>query len=536
MKVCLIRPPMIDRRYQAVLFTAPPLGLAYLAASGRAAGHDVSVIDALGEDPERETPLDGGRFVVRGLPIGEILERVPGDTNLLGVSCMFSQDWPHLRRMIQRLREAFPGLPLVVGGEHVTALPEHVLGDAPVDHCVVGEGEETFVELLAALAEGRSFQEIPGLVTRVDGEMVYTHRRPRIRDIDEIPAPAWDLFPLENYLSRGLGIGIDRGRSMPILATRGCPYQCTFCSSPSMWTTRWLARDPARVLAEIRNYVDEYRAESFDFYDLTAIIRREWVLEFCRLVRESGLHFTWQLPSGTRSEAIDGEVAEALRETGCRNITYAPESGSVTELRRIKKKVETPRMLRSMRSCVKRGLIVKANIVVGFPGQTPRELFETLVFISKMAVIGVRDVVIMLFSAYPGSEMYRDLRLAGRVPAPSDDYFLSLTCQLDLSQAVSFTEGLSPRQLASTRILGMLLFYAVSHLLRPWRLAQTAYRLVRGRQETPLDKGLASFFKRRSWGRRAAIDGPREPSAAPSLPGTEDATESSRSGKSAPGR
>jgi radical SAM superfamily enzyme YgiQ (UPF0313 family) len=429
--------------------------------------------------------------------------------------------------MSQRLREAFPGVPIVVGGEHVTALPEHVLGDVPVDHCVVGEGEETFVDLLAALADGRSFQEIPGLVTRVDGGIVCTPRRPRIRSIDEIPTPAWDLFPLENYLSRGLGIGIDRGRSMPILATRGCPYQCTFCSSPSMWTTRWLARDPAKVLAEIRGYVDTYQAESFDFYDLTAIIRREWILEFCRLVRESGLRFTWQLPSGTRSEAIDGDVAEALRATGCRNITYAPESGSVTELQRIKKKVETPRMLRSMRSCIKRGLIVKANIVVGFPGQTPRELFETLGFIVKMAVIGVRDVVIMLFSAYPGSEMYRSLRVAGRIPAPSDEYFLSLTCQLDLSQAVSFTERLSPRQLASTRILGMLLFYAVSHLLRPWRLAQTAYRLALGRQETPLDKGLSSFFGRRSWSRCAATDRLREPSAAPPLSGPEDARRSS---------
>src|SRR5262249_38566659 len=137
-----------------------------------------------------------------------------------------------------------------------------------------------------------------------------TAPRQRIRDVDAIPRPAWHLFPVSNYLDGGFTYGVNLGRSMPILATRGCPYQCTFCSSPAMWTTR--------------------------YYALTAIIKRDWILAFCRELERRGLDITYQLPTGTRSEVLDEEVLAALYRTGCRNICYAPESGSPETLARIK--------------------------------------------------------------------------------------------------------------------------------------------------------------------------------------------------------
>lgn len=496
MKACLIRPPLLLRPGQAGVFELPPLGFAYVAASARAAGHEVVVVDAVGEAPTRDTAADGGLFVIRGLPLEDILERLPADPDVLAVSCMFSQDWPYLRALIHALRVRFPLVPIVAGGEHITALPEFVLQDSALDHCVLGEGEETFVDLLDALATGRSPADIPGLVSRIGSEIVRTGPRSRIREIDEIPPPAWDLFPIENYLSYGKSFGVERGRCMPLLATRGCPYQCTFCSSPAMWTTQWLARDPAQVLHEIGEYVAKYQIQNVDFYDLTAIIKRDWILEFCRLIRQSGLRFTWQLPTGTRSEAIDDEVAEALYETGCRNITYAPESGSAAELRRIKKRIKVPRMLSSMRACYRRGVVVKANIVVGFPGQTLRDLLATMRFILAMAVIGGRDVMIFLFCPYPGSEMYKNLRAVGRLPEPSDAYFHSLISTIDLTRAVSFTERLSAWQLGAARLFGMLLFYTVSFGLRPWRVVQMVYRISVGRYETYLEDRLAEFLGR----------------------------------------
>ena len=96
--------------------------------------------------------------------------------------------------------------------------------------------------------------------------------------------PAWDLFPLENYLSNSLGYGVNPGRTMPMLISRGCPYQCTFCSSPQMWTTRWQARNANEVIEEMQFYIDKYKVQNFDFYDLTTIVKKNWIVDFCQRV------------------------------------------------------------------------------------------------------------------------------------------------------------------------------------------------------------------------------------------------------------
>lgn len=498
--VCLIRPPMIDLRYMYNTIACPPVGLAYVAASARAAGHTVRVIDAVGEAPDQRVPLNDPRFMARGLTVPQVLNRIPADVDVLAVSCMFSQDWPHVRGILEALRRAFPTTAIVAGGEHVTAMPEFILGEGTVDHCVLGEGEETFVDLIDALAGGRPTAEVPGVVTRADGAIVRTARRSRIAAVDDIPEPAWDLFPIENYLGHGLGFGVNRGRSMPIVATRGCPYQCTFCSSPTMWTTKWTARDPEKLLAEMRGYMERYGAQNFDFYDLTAIIKRDWIVAFCKLVLASGVKFTWQLPTGTRSEAIDEEVASLLYQTGCRNICYAPESGSATELRRIKKKVKVPSMLASMRGSARQGLYVKANLVIGFPGQTRRELLETMWFIARMAMVGVRDIMISLFSPYPGSELYGQLRAAGKIGEPNDEYFSKLSCYIDVTQSISWSDKLTDRDLAIGRWFGMVMFYVLSFTLRPWRALATLRNVWADRQESVMDRALGDFVRRAlSW-------------------------------------
>src|SRR5262249_16451764 len=149
----------------------------------------------------------------------------------IGVSVMFSQQWPHVAAILRAVRAAFPRVPIFVGGEHVTATWQYILEICPeVTLCVLGEGEETAVDIGAWIAGQGSLADIPGVAFRRDGLPHSNGPRHRIHDVDQIPRPAWHLFPLENYLSKGFGHGVNIGRSMPMLATRGCPYQCTFCS------------------------------------------------------------------------------------------------------------------------------------------------------------------------------------------------------------------------------------------------------------------------------------------------------------------
>lgn len=495
--IVLIRPPVLVAKWAHTTPTCPPVGLAYVAGSLVAAGYSVQVIDAIGECPEQLIPATDRRFLSHGLTSDEIASRVTETAMIVGVSCMFSHEWPLVRELIAALRRRVPAALIVAGGEHVTALPEHSLEScADLDIGVLGEGEEVMVQLIRAIKEGRDLSEVNGIVFRWDGRPHRTPPHPRIRSVDDIPEPAWDLFPISVYLDKGYGFGVNRGRSMPIVATRGCPYECTFCSSPSMWGTKWVARDPGRVLAEITSYINRFGAENIDFYDLTAIIRKDWVIKFGTLISQAGSKFTWQLPSGTRSEAIDREVPRYLYESGCRNMSYAPESGSPETLKRIKKRVNLDRMKASMREAIAQGINCKTNIIIGFPEETHRDVWKTLKFSAELAILGIHDLSISPFSPYPGSELYSDLRKNGRIGELTDDYFFSLAAYTDITESVSYSEYIGNRLLNFYRIAGMLMFYLLMYACRPARLLSTIRNVFADRQESRLEMSMRDLAHR----------------------------------------
>jgi radical SAM superfamily enzyme YgiQ (UPF0313 family) len=348
---------------------------------------------------------------------------------------------------------------------------------------------------------------VAGVAFRRDGEVVRTGPRARIRNIDDIPPPAWDLVPVESYMEHGLNMGVNRGRSMPVLASRGCPFQCTFCSSPRMWTTRWMARDPVLLLDEIESYMERYGATNFDFYDLTAIVNKKWIVAFTHLIRDRGLRFTWQMPSGTRSEAIDGEVAELLGAAGCSNISYSPESGSPELLKRVKKNVKLPSIKDSMRKAAKAGLSVKANIIMGLPTETHRDVRKTFGLITWGALHGLDDLSIAPYTPYPGSELFSELMAEGKVSVLDDEYFLHLSMQNEIGTARSWSAHLTSRWLAAYRLAGHGVFYLLVFLRRPWRVVRMLRNVWRGTEENVLDKAARGFLRRQTqWLRRS---GPR---------------------------
>lgn len=503
MKCTLIRCPQTMAKFVSAAYAMPPIGLAYVAASLREAGHAVAIVDTTGEALDRFTPIDADGVVLRrGLSDDEILARIE-PSEVIGFGLMFSQDWLEARGLIAKVRAAHPNAVLVAGGEHFTAEPEGALRDSMLDFILEGEGDRAICDLLEHVAGRRSIEEVPGCWYRTtDGEVQRTAAKVRVRDVDELPWPAWDLVPVEAYLDGGYMVGVDRGRSMPMNATRGCPYQCTFCSSPTMWTTRYVTRAPADVVAEIVHYVERYGATNFDFQDLTAIVKKDWVIEFATRLLETGHRVTWQIPSGTRSEALDDEVLPLLVRSGCTNLTYAPESGDEETLRRIKKKIKPVRMIRSMRSAVKAGCNVKANLIFGFPGDSYRSILRTFGFLARLAVAGVHDISIAPLRPYPGSEIFRELQAAGRIPQPLDDgYYRGLQLGTEnlpgaMVAAESYTEHLSPQALERLRIAALAWFFLVSWALRPVRVARLLRALATDRQESRLDKSLVEMKRR----------------------------------------
>jgi radical SAM superfamily enzyme YgiQ (UPF0313 family) len=498
MRICFVRPATITTADAAGEDSAPPFGCAYLAGSVRHVGHEVHIVDALGLALDRYSSIpDLPTGLRHGLEDNETIALIPHDVEIIGVTCMFSLEWTFTRDLMISIRERFPNAVIIVGGEHITAMPEYSMTDcAVIDYCVAGEGEQTLVDLVTALDKGLPVAEVPGIFYRQDGEIVASQSRKRIRQLDTIPRPAWDLAPIRNYLDSGTMIGVNFGRSMPLLASRGCPYECTFCSNPGMWGTLWRVRSPQEVFSEILDYKKEYGASNFDFYDLTAIVKKQWIVEFCNLLINNNANITWQLPSGTRSEVIDAEVTNLLFQSGCVYLTYAPESGSPATLERIKKKISLQAMLLSMKAAKKSGISIKANIILGFPDETLWNVMQSYWFIVRMAIVGVNDVVSFPFSPYPGSELF-ELCLKRGLVTVNDDYFIGLSQYSDIRYTKSYNQYFTSSQLRIMCLIGMALFYAASFLARPVRAFQLVRNVLRKSPKTKLEGAIVRVLKKR---------------------------------------
>ncbi len=451
----------------------PPLGTAYIAAALEEAGHQVQVVDAIGEGMTQYTQF--GPIYLRGLTFKEVADRIDRKTDMIGVSSMFSCQWPATRRLIEAVRESFPNRPIVLGGEHGSGMPEVVFDQSSVDYIVAGEGEETAVELAEHISSHKTpIEQVTGVFWRKNGNgsFVKNPRRGRLKnDIDAIPEPSWKHFRINDYINMGQPHGAVKGRYMPMLATRGCPYQCTFCTSPQMWTTIWVARDYRKVVDEMEKYMRQYDATDFHFEDLTAIVKRSWILEFTSEILRRGLKVTYQIPSGTRSEAIDGDVARALYQSGCTDFAYAPESGDERILKIIDKKVKLSSLLKSADASISQGMSISMNIIVGFPFDDWESIFKTYAFIVKCAWHGFSGVNINAYSPHPGTKIFHDLVNAGKIPKFDDNYFLSLfTSQSFFVKKTSYNTRFSSLQTTLIILLGFFLFYSIYLSIRPKRI------------------------------------------------------------------
>lgn len=500
MNVCLVRPPSASSPTGVGQDACLPLGLAYLAGSIEHAGHNLQVIDAVGEAITQYACIDTGRkIIIHGLTFEELISKIRNNT-VIGVSCMFSNSWLSDKVLLQKIRSKFPETIIVVGGEHATALPEYILKDCEaVDIIILGEGEETFVEMLNTIESNTDLKQVNGIFykDRTTGEIHTTERRQPIKNIDIIPKPAWSYFKVEEYISHALTHGVNLGPTMAMLMTRGCPHECTFCSCPNMWTKQWRSRTPSLIIEEMKEYIEKYDVTNFDFYDLSAIVNREWIIEFCNLLIKENLNITWQLPSGVRSEIIDFEISTLIfKSGGIRAVGYAPETGSRVEQKRLKKNVSIDAILGSMRASYKAGLHTKANLVFGFPGQRWKDVIATAGFVIKLAWIGLIEIAPFPYSPYPGSAIFRQLLDNGEIEI-NDIYFQNLLSINDPVQTISYSDRFSSKTLKLIIISMLIIFYFFSFLFRPNRFFILLYQILSGDTSTRITYSVANV--RRRW-------------------------------------
>lgn len=497
MKVLLINPnKLLPKDFNLTQKSSAPLGLALIASIFKQEGFEVDVYDFIAENTDNIIPYKKDIFV-QGATFQEFTQKINlTDYSIIGVSLMFTNNWLVNRSLINSIKKAHPRSLIIAGGEHVSALPKFCLDTCEgLDLIVKGEGEGPIVEICDRFKHGQEYDEIKSVFTRKSN--TFSIKKPnRIKDINLFPIPSWELFPLEKYKENKLSYGVSYDLSLPVIATRGCPYECTFCSSPDMWGRSYSMRSVQSVVDEMEFLKNNYGAGNIDFFDLTAIIKKEWIVELCKEIIKRKLDITFQIPAGTRAEAIDFEVATLLKASGCKNITYAPESGSERMLKEIKKKVKISSMLKSISESNKAGLNIKLNIIIGYPNEKLIDILKTVVFLIKASFYGAHDTSPSIFNPYPGSKLFNDLYEKGRIVL-DDNYFEAVVHSEAFHSFKNYNEHLKKWQLIFMQYSIYLLFYVSNYIFRPVRFYRLLKSLITGKAETRGEWMLVHIFKSR---------------------------------------
>ena len=479
-RVTLIFPPLVQQAGDPFGgIPAMPTGIAYLASWLRQKGVDVNLIDAFGEAPLEARPFKE-RYVARGLAVKAILDRIPKDSDLVGIGCHSGAQHTVTLQLIAGVKER-GDVPVVIGGHHPTIINEPFL-EAGADFVIQGEGEIAAEKLCLALDDQLSMDDVPGLI-HSEGKVSAPEE---IENLDEIPFPAIDLLPLENYWNLGLSHGPVQGRHIFMISSRGCPYDCRFCTTPRICNRRWRARSAANVVDEMEEWLARYGVRDFHFQDENFAVSKKRVKEICDEIRNRGLDLSICLPSGIKVETIDEETVVALKDAGCRYICLAPESGSERVLELMNKPLDFDHLRKIARLCRKLRIRTGCFFIVGYPGETEADRKQTRRLLTELTRIGVDEFSIFIFTPLPGAAAWDDAGELGRGWRDYEELCWSPRWRPDY------------RRMSRWRRKLYLRYALTKAIFHPFRMFRHLANIVSGRFETKAEMTIRRVFKKTS--------------------------------------
>lgn len=477
MNVLLIKHPTIHFKHTAPPVSGIPLGLLYIAASLRNAGHDIQVYDAIVDAEEQRWGFAQPEGVMRmGATWDEIrkaVEKVKPD--VVGISNQYSSQVSSAIKTAEVVKNAHKEIKVIVGGSHATVMPETFLyHNSPIDYAVMGEGEATIVELLDCFANPHALKSVKGVAYLDDGELFINQKREFVDNLDSLPFPAYDLVDMERYFYFNKNGKDGREsyrypgsqRSVSMITSRGCPFRCIFCSIQLVMGQKFRTNSVDFVLKHIQLLREKYKLKHIHFEDDNIsfdMMRFKNILE--GLISHN-MKMTWDTPNGVRADYLNEDILKKCKKSGCTYMRIGIESADeFVSSKIIRKQIDLRRIDEIARLCCKIGIDLEGFYIIGFPGEKITQMKKTVDFaISQQLRNGLYPYD--LFTATPllGTELYRISREKGYISKVISPENLAQATQGD---GMITTEDFSPvdlkRLLKNFRIrrafAGVLFFF-----------------------------------------------------------------------------
>ncbi len=416
MKTLLINPPQTFFPGSDLPSANLPLGLMYVAAVLERAGYKAEILDAFQTDfPFRKI----GDVTEVGMPYGrigdEIRRRKP---DIVGIANPFTCQVEHAVKVADIVKEIDPSILTVVGGPHVTVVPTEFLKEARnVDIAVIGEGEQTMLDIAKFFEGNKKISDIQGIAYRKDEKAVLNSPRPFLKNLDELPYPAYHLVDMEQYLSpKKIEYRSFQDRALSMITSRGCPFNCSFCSVHLHMGKTFRAHSVDYVVNHLEHVVDKYRVKTIYFEDdnLTLDVKRFEAI--CDKIIERDIRFGWETPNGVRADYLTLDLLKKMKKSGCQSVFVGVESGDQYVLDNIiDKSLKLADVVEIAKNCKKIGLKTGAFYIIGFPGEKKENMKNTVDF--ALMLKRKYDVGMHLLFATPsyGTRLYEECERKGYI-------------------------------------------------------------------------------------------------------------------------
>jgi anaerobic magnesium-protoporphyrin IX monomethyl ester cyclase len=477
MKVLLVNPPQTFYPGSDPPAGNLPLGLMCIAAVLDKTGYKVEILDAFMKGASFRK---NGDVTTVGMPYEEIKEEIRRrKPDIVGIANPFTCQVEHAIKVGNITKEVNPDILTVAGGPHVPAVPVQFMEEAEnIDIAVIGEGEYAMLDIVKVHEGTKKLSDVKGIVYRENGVIKQNAPRPFIKNLDELPFPAYHLVDMEQYLgSNKIEYRSFKDRSISMITSRGCPFNCCFCSVHLHMGKTFRAHSVNYVIRHIEHVINKYKVKTIFFEDdnLTFDLKRFEAI--CDQIIEKRIKFNWETPNGIRADYLTRELLEKMKKSGCQSVFFGIESGDQYVLDNIiNKSLNLKTVEEVAKICREIGITTAAFYIIGFPGEKKEHMLRTVELALRLKK--EYDVGMLLHVATPslGTRLYKECLEKGYIQGELTSRAFAEVRQtrgMPLISTEDFTAS-EVKEIAEMAVQRYKKLSLINYFKNPWKTLRTA--------------------------------------------------------------